>query len=81
MGRRLLIGTILILTAGAALAGGFQVATSDASGSGPERIAPRWWTGAGRFVPRDYFAARDRAGSLWLLYRARRQWFVEGWWD
>ena len=40
MVRRLLIGTILILTAGAALAGGFQVATSDASGSGPERIAP-----------------------------------------
>ena len=49
--------------------------------SGPERIAPRWWTGPGRFVPRDYFAARDRAGSLWLLFRAKRQWFVEGWWD
>ena len=49
--------------------------------SGPERITPRWWTGAGRWAPRDYFAARDRAGSLWLLFRARREWFVEGWWD
>jgi len=49
--------------------------------SGPERIAPRWWAAAGRWAPRDYFAARDRAGSLWLLFRARREWFVEGWWD
>ena len=49
---------------------------------GPERLAPRWWQQepAG---PRDYFTARERTGTLWLLFRCarRRAWFAEGWWD
>jgi len=47
--------------------------------SGPERIAPRWWQQDGS--RRDYFTARTAAGTLWLLYRAAKAWFVEGWWD
>jgi len=47
--------------------------------SGPERIAPRWWHSSGG--RRDYFTARTAAGTLWLLYRAAKAWFVEGWWD
>jgi len=52
----------------------------DVSGwSGPERLAPRWWKPDGS--ARDYFVVRDGTGALWLLFRARRTWFVEGWWD
>jgi protein ImuB len=48
--------------------------------SGPERLAPRWWLGAG--ATRDYYATRTADGTLWLLYRAvGGQWFLEGWWD
>jgi len=50
-----------------------------AAWSGPERLAPRWWTtGEGA---RDYFTARTASGTLWLLFRAKSAWFVEGWWD
>ena len=48
--------------------------------SGPERLAPRWWLGAG--AARDYYAARTADGALWLLFRAAQgQWFLEGWLD
>jgi hypothetical protein len=47
---------------------------------GPERLAPRWWLGAG--AARDYYATRTADGALWLLYRAvGGQWFLEGWLD
>jgi protein ImuB len=47
--------------------------------SGPERLAPRWWQSSGG--TRDYYTARTAAGTLWLLYRAAKAWFIEGWWD
>jgi hypothetical protein len=47
--------------------------------SGPERLAPRWWQSSGG--TRDDATARTAAGTLWLLYRAAKAWFVEGWWD
>ncbi len=47
--------------------------------SGPERLAPRWWHGAD--AARDYYAARTADGTLWLLFRAGAQWFLEGWLD
>jgi protein ImuB len=47
--------------------------------SGPERLAGRWWVGGA--PARDYFTARTAQGELWLLFRAGRDWFVEGWWD
>jgi protein ImuB len=47
--------------------------------SGPERIAPRWWRTTD--AARDYFGARAADGTLWVLFRARKAWFVEGWWD
>ena len=48
--------------------------------SGPERLAPRWWLGAG--AVRDYYVTRTADGALWLLYRAAGgQWFLEGWLD
>jgi protein ImuB len=49
--------------------------------AGPDRLAPPWWRPpAGT---RDYYIARARDGTLWLLYRAAREraWYVEGWWD
>lgn len=53
--------------------------TDVAAWSGPERIMPRWWRqpdGA-----RDYFIARSGNGALWLLFRSKKAWFAEGWWD
>jgi protein ImuB len=47
--------------------------------SGPERVAPRWWRTADGV--RDYFTARAASGELWLLFRSKKVWFVEGWWD
>ena len=47
--------------------------------SGPERLAPRWWQTSE--AARDYFTVHTAAGSLWLLFRSLKQWFVEGWWD
>ncbi|MFI5279051.1 MAG: hypothetical protein ACHQU1_01040 [Gemmatimonadales bacterium] len=49
--------------------------------SGPERLAGRWWVGDAPGHARDYFTARTAQGELWLLFRAGRDWFVEGWWD
>jgi protein ImuB len=49
--------------------------------SGPERLAGRWWVGGVPGRARDYFTARTAQGELWLLFRAGRDWFVEGWWD
>jgi len=53
--------------------------------SGPERLAPKWWTdsAAPAAGPHDYYSARTAAGTLWILFRvgASHQWFVEGWWD
>jgi hypothetical protein len=53
--------------------------------SGPERLAPMWWTADAGTVagPHDYYSARTADGSLWFLFSAgaSRQWFVEGWWD
>jgi protein ImuB len=55
-------------------------AWTDVTGwSGPERIAPKWWrTTDGA---RDYFGARAGDGTLWILFRTRKTWFLEGWWD
>jgi protein ImuB len=47
--------------------------------SGPERLTSRWWQSRG--AARDYFTARTADGTLWLLYRAAKAWFLEGWWD
>lgn len=52
-----------------------------AAWSGPERLAGRWWVGGVSARARDYFTARTAQGELWLLFRAGRDWFVEGWWD
>ena len=53
--------------------------------SGPERLAPKWWTAgvATSVGPHDYYSARTADGALWLLFSAgaSHQWFVEGWWD
>ena len=55
-------------------------AWTDVTGwSGPERIAPKWWrTTDGA---RDYFGARASDGTLWILFRTKKAWFLEGWWD
>jgi hypothetical protein len=53
--------------------------------SGPERLAPKWWTAGATALagPHDYYSARTADGALWLLFRAGAShgWFVEGWWD
>jgi protein ImuB len=54
--------------------------------SGPERLAPKWWTAGAATTPagpHDYYSARTADGALWLLFRAgpAHEWFVEGWWD
>jgi protein ImuB len=50
----------------------------DISG-GPERIETGWWDG--RDVSRDYYTARDGAGTRLWIYRERRspvRWFLHG---
>ena len=53
--------------------------------SGPERLAPKWWTAgaAPSAGPHDYYSARTADGALWLLFNTStsHEWFVEGWWD
>ena len=46
---------------------------------GPERIETGWWDGDD--VERDYFVARNPAGSLLWIYRERRvpaMWYLHG---
>lgn len=55
------------------------------SGSGPERIAPEWWSAPLQhdpFTGRDYFTIQDSAGRwLWVFREASSQrWFVHGVW-
>ena len=49
--------------------------------SGPERLVPRWWRGETHRGARDYFTARTRDGTLWLLFRRAKDWRLAGWWD
>ena len=37
--------------------------------SGPERIAPQWWTAAGGTRTRDYFRLQDEQGACFWVYR------------
>jgi protein ImuB len=49
--------------------------------SGPERLVPRWWRSKTHHGARDYFTARTRNGTLWLLFRRAKDWRLAGWWD
>ena len=49
--------------------------------SGPERLVPRWWRGESHHGARDYYTARTRNGTLWLLFRRAKDWRLAGWWD
>jgi protein ImuB len=51
------------------------------SWSGPERLVPRWWRSDTHRGARDYFIARTRDATLWLLFRRRATWHLAGWWD
>ncbi len=57
-------------------------------GSGPERIALRWWSGGeGHAGTRDYYTVRDEFGRALWVFRERiglsaepGQWYVHGLW-
>ena len=51
------------------------------SWSGPERLVPCWWRSDAHRGARDYFIARTRDATLWLLFRRRAAWHLAGWWD
>jgi len=48
--------------------------------SGRERIEAGWWDG--RPIARDYFVARNPAGSrYWVFREEHHRWFVHGIFD